>query len=159
MDLQPIENAPFGACVVGLDCASIERVLAEAIRSALHQEQLLVIRDQQHLTPQEEVSFYRAVYPEGTSVWRHQRENPWEKYKVEQGNKAGTYQIPSEPGVLVLGKGEIDHYGLKVTLGRGPCCLREDCGITGAGRRRFAVAYRWNVLRTCAGSLHADALY
>ena len=38
-------------------------------------------------------------------------------FKVEQGNQAGTYQIPSEPGVLVLGKGQIDHYGLNVMLG------------------------------------------
>lgn len=141
MDLQPIEKAPFGVCAIGVDCASIEQGLAETIRSALHQEQLLVIRDQQHLTPQEEVSFYRAVYPEGTSVWRHQRENPWEKYKVEQGNKAGTYQIPSEPGVLVLGKGEIDHYGLKVTLGGDRAAYGKTAGsqVLGGG------ALQWHI--------------
>ncbi|MDP6920098.1 MAG: TauD/TfdA family dioxygenase [Arenicellales bacterium] len=117
MQLQPIDDAPFGVRALGVDCASIDKASIRAVRGALHQEQLVVVRGQQHLTPQEEVRFYRALYPEGTSVWRDQRENPWERYKVEQGNKAGTYQIPSEPGVLVLGKGEIDHYGLKVTLG------------------------------------------
>ncbi|MGB1446984.1 MAG: TauD/TfdA dioxygenase family protein [Arenicellales bacterium] len=153
MDLQPIEKAPFGVCAIGVDCASIEQGLAETIRSALHQEQLLVIRGQQHLTPQEEVSFYRAVYPEGTSVWRHQRENPWEKYKVEQGNKAGTYQIPSEPGVLVLGKGEIDHYGLKVTLGGDRAAYGKTAGsqVLGGG------ALQWHIDGTFYG--HAPGHY
>ena len=117
MQLQPIDDAPFGVLAFGVDCASIDRTSIRAVRSALHQEQLVVIRGQQHLTPEEEVRFYRAVYPEGTTVWRDQRENPWERYKVQQGNQAGTYQIPSEPGVLVIGKGEVDHYGLKVMLG------------------------------------------
>ena len=107
MQFQPIANAPFGVITRDLDCASASADDITRVRAEMHEQQLLVIRHQQHLTPQEEVSFYRTVYPEGASVWRDQRENPWEKYKVEQGNKAGTYQIPSEPSVLVLGKGEI----------------------------------------------------
>ncbi len=117
MQLQPIDDAPFGVLGYGVDCALIDKESIRAVRRALHCEQIVVFPDQGHLTPQQEVSFYRALYPEGTTVWRDQRENPWEKYKVEQGNAAGTYQIPSEPGVLVLGKGEIDYYGLKVILG------------------------------------------
>lgn len=117
MHLQPLKDAPFGAVASGLDCASIDSASIEAIRDALHRDQIVVVPDQGHLTPQQEVIFYRTVYPEGTSVWRDQSANPWERFKVEQGNQAGTYQIPSEPGVLVLGKGQIDHYGLKVMLG------------------------------------------
>ena len=117
MQLLPIDDAPFGVLALGVDCASIDKASIRAVRGALHFDQIVVFPDQGHLTPQQEVAFHRALYPEGTSVWRDQRENPWERYKVDQGNKAGTYQIPSEPGVLVLGKGEIDHYGLKVMLG------------------------------------------
>ena len=103
MHLQPLRDAPFGAVASGLDCASIDVASIEAVRDALHRDQIVVVPDQGHLTPQQEVTFYRQVYPEGTSVWRDQSANPWERFKVEQGNQAGTYQIPSEPGVLVLG--------------------------------------------------------
>jgi hypothetical protein len=41
----------------------------------------------------------------------------WEVFKIDHGNLAGTYQTPGEPSVLVPGKGDIDHYGLTVTLG------------------------------------------
>ena len=99
MHLQPLRDAPFGAVASGLDCASIDAASIEAVRDALHRDQIVVVPDQGHLTPQQEVTFYRTVYPEGTSVWRDQRANPWERFKVKQGNQAGTYQIPSEPGV------------------------------------------------------------
>ena len=141
MQLQPIDDAPFGVLAFGVDCASIDRTSIRAVRSALHQEQLVVIRGQQHLTPEEEVRFYRAVYPEGTTVWRDQRENPWERYKVQQGNQAGTYQIPSEPGVLVIGKGEVDHYGLKVMLGGDRAAYGEASGsqVLGGGTMQWHI--------------------
>lgn len=116
MDIVPLEHAPFGATVTNFDCARPGEHV-DALRSALHRFQLLVFPDQQQLTPPQEVAFYRAIDRHGTSVWRDQQNNPWEVYKVEQGNRAGTYQIPDTPGVLVLGKGDIDHYGLEVTLG------------------------------------------
>jgi alpha-ketoglutarate-dependent taurine dioxygenase len=135
MQLQPIDNAPFGAFAFGVDCASIDSVSITAVRNALHHNQVVVFPDQGHLTPQQEVGFYRAIYPEGTTVWRDQVYNPWERYKVEQGNKAGTYQIPDESGVLVLGKGEISHYGLNVTLGGDRTAYGEEEGsqVLGGG--------------------------
>ena len=117
MKLQPIDNAPFGVIASGFDCASADLESIKEIRSALHRDQIVVLPGQAHLTPQQEVAFYRLIYPGGSTVWRDQTHNRWERYKVEQGNKAGTYQIPKVPGVLVIGKGDIDHYGLKVTLG------------------------------------------
>ena len=153
MQFQPIANAPFGVIAHDLDCASASADDITRVRAELHEQQLVVIRDQQPLTPQEEVRFYRAVYPEGTSVWRDQRENPWERYKVEQGNKAGTYQIPSEPGVLVLGKGEIDHHGLKVTLGGDRTAYGKTAGsqVLGGG------ALQWHIDGTFYG--HAPGHY
>ena len=70
MQFQPIAKAPFGTIAHDLDCASASAEEIARIRIALHKQQLVVIRGQQHLTPQEEVRFYRAVYPEGTAVWR-----------------------------------------------------------------------------------------
>ena len=153
MQFQPIANAPFGVIAHDVVCASASADDIARVKSEVHDHQLVVIRNQKHLTPQEEVSFYRAVYPEGTSVWRHQRENPWEKYKVEQGNKAGTYQIPSEPGVLVLGKGEIDHYGLRVTLGGDRAAYGKTSGsqVLGGG------ALQWHIDGTFYG--HAPGHY
>lgn len=141
MLLEAISNAPFGAIVTGFDCAAPGRTVADELRDALHQHQLLIFPDQAHLTPTQEVAFYRSIDIHGAGVWRDQVNNPWEVYKVEQGNKAGTYQIPGEPGVLVLGKGEIDHYGLRVTLGGDRGAYGEDKGsqVLGGG------ALQWHI--------------
>ena len=137
----PIENAPFGATVTQYDCSIPDKDLAGEIRLALHQHQLLVFPGQQHLTPQQEVAFYRSIDQKGVNVWRDQSNNPWEVFKVAQGNKAGTYQIPQEPGVLVLGKGDIDHFGLKVTLGgeRGAYGKDQGSQVLGGG------ALQWHI--------------
>ncbi len=116
MEILPIENAPFGATVADFDCADPGSRIDE-LRDALHRFEILVFPGQQHLTPPQEVAFYRALDVDGSGIWRDQKNNPWEVYKVEQGNTAGTYQLPDTPEVLVLGKGPIDHYGLKVELG------------------------------------------
>ena len=42
----------------------------------------------EQLTPQQEVAFYRSIDLQGESVWRDQTNNPWEVFKVAQGNKA-----------------------------------------------------------------------
>ncbi len=116
MEIQPLANAPFGATVLDLDCASPgER--ADELREALHRYEILIFPNQQHLTPRQEVAFCRAIDHHGQGIWRDQQHNPWEVFKVEQGNQAGTYQLPATPEVLVLGKGDIDHHGLKVQLG------------------------------------------
>jgi alpha-ketoglutarate-dependent taurine dioxygenase len=117
MQIEPIPNAPFGVRVNGLRCASVSPEEIGQLQTALHEHQLLVIPRQNELTPAEEVMFYRLIYPQAKNVWRDQTENAWERFKVDQGNLAGTYQIPDEPGVLVLGKGQINHHGLQVTLG------------------------------------------
>ena len=147
MIFRPINNAPFGATVVHYDCAFPDKTAADEIRLALHQHQLLVFPEQQHLTPQQEVVFYRSIDLKGVDVWRDQSSNPWEVFKVAQGNKAGTYQIPQEPGVLVLGKGDINHFGLKVTLGGERGAYGEDQGsqVLGGG------ALQWHIDGTFYG--------
>ena len=117
MRIRRLKGNQFGATVENIDCASLSEAAIAQIRAALYQHQLVIIRDQNHLSPSQEVQFHRQINPDADSIWRDQKHNPWERYKVEQGNAAGTYQIPEEPGVLVLGKGDIDHYGLQVTLG------------------------------------------
>jgi len=141
MEIQPLDNAPFGARVIDFDCAAAGTGDADELRRALHRYQLLLFPQQRHLTPRQEVSFYRSIDPAGTGVWRDQKNNPWEVYKVEQGNQAGTYQIPDEPGVLVLGKGEIDHYGLRVMLGGARGAYGEENGsqVLGGG------ALQWHI--------------
>lgn len=153
MLIQPIDNAPFGASVTGFDCAAPHSVDLDAIRAALHRHQLLVFPQQAHLTPQQEVSFCRGLDSDCRGVWRDQLNNPWEVFKVEQGNLAGTYQIPDEPGVLVLGKGTIDHHGLKVTLGgaRGAYGRDEGSQVLGGG------ALQWHIDGTFYG--HAPCNY
>ena len=55
---------------------------------------------------------------ESSTIWRDQATNPWERYKAEAMGPAGTFQLPSCPEVLVLGKGELrDHWGLSCELG------------------------------------------
>jgi alpha-ketoglutarate-dependent taurine dioxygenase len=141
MLIQAINDSPLGATVSGFDCAQPDAAAADELRHALHQHQLLVFPAQQHLTPRQEIAFYRSIDINGVSVWRDQRNNPWEVFKVEQGNRAGTYQIPEEPGVLVLGKGEINHYGLEVTLGGDRGAYGEDRGsqVLGGG------ALQWHI--------------
>jgi alpha-ketoglutarate-dependent taurine dioxygenase len=103
MLIQAIKNSSFGVNIPDIDCAAATGTgEIDEIRQALHQHQLLVFPNQQHLTPQQEVAFYRALDREGQTVWRDQINNPWEVFKVAQGNKAGTYQIPEEPGDLAI---------------------------------------------------------
>ncbi len=141
MLIRAIDNAPFGACVSDFDCAAPRSGDLDDLRAALHVHQLLVFPQQAHLTPQQEVTFYRGIDLDGSGVWRDQLNNPWEVFKAEQGNLAGTYQIPDEPGVLVLGKGDIDHYGLTVTLGgaRGAYGKDEGSQVLGGG------ALQWHI--------------
>ncbi len=141
MLIQSINASPFGATITGFDCAIPDQDAADEIRLALHHHQLLLIANQHHLTPQQEVAFYRSIDINGLTIWRDQTHNPWEVFKVAQGNKAGTYQIPEEPGVLVLGKGEIDHYGLQVTLGGDRGAYGKDQGsqVLGGG------ALQWHI--------------
>lgn len=114
---------------------------ADQVRAALVHHQLLVFEGQQHLDPADEVRFYLKVDIDADSVWRDQVNNPWEVFKIQQGNVAGTYQLPGEPGVLVLGKGEIDHFGLKVTLGGDRAAYGGDSGsqVLGGG------ALQWHI--------------
>ncbi len=143
MDLESIADMPFGAIVRGVDCAALaaDADAVGEIRQALHENELLVFPGQQQLLPRDEVAFCRAIDIDGSSVWRDQVDNPWEVYKVDQGNAAGTYQLPGEPGVLVLGQGEIDHHGLQVTLGGDRHAYGEDRGsqVLGGG------ALQWHI--------------
>ena len=139
--LAPLDHHPFGAQVKGFDCAEVTPGQADIIRQALHENQLLVFRDQAHLVPQDEVRFYKKIDTGATTVWRDQTRNPWEVYKVEQGNHAGTYQIPDEPGVLVLGKGDIDHFGLRVKLGGSRAAYGDENGsqVLGGGSLQWHI--------------------
>ncbi|MDH3387953.1 MAG: TauD/TfdA family dioxygenase [Gammaproteobacteria bacterium] len=153
MRIQPINDAAFGASVSDFDCAAPESAAIDELRTSLHRHQVLVFPDQEHLTPQQEVGFYRSIDTKSNSVWRDQVNNPWEVYKVAQGNRAGTYQIPAEPGVLVLGKGEIDHHGLRVTLGGERDAYGKDQGsqVLGGG------ALQWHIDGTFYG--HSPCRY
>ena len=152
MKITALKDSILGAEVNHFDCADFGAADIIRLREALHRHQLLVFRAQQ-LEPSEEVAFYRALDPDGTGVWRDQVNNPWEVYKVQQGNTAGTWQIPSEPAVLVLGKGRIDHYGLEVTLGGERGAYGRDRGsqVLGGG------ALQWHIDGTFYG--HAPCNY
>ena len=92
MLIQSLNEPPFGATITDFDCAiPINNDAADEIRLALHHHQLLVIPNQQHLTPQQEVAFYRSIDINGLTIWRDQTNNPWEVFKVAQGNKAGLF--------------------------------------------------------------------
>ncbi len=140
-EITPLGDAPFGAEVTAFDCATFDKAAIEDIREALHRHQLLVFRNQQGLTPHREVALCRAIDHRGAGIWRDQTRNPWEVYKVAQGNQAGTYQLPAEPAVLVIGNGDIDHYGLRVTLGgdRGAYGKDEGSQVLGGG------ALQWHI--------------
>ena len=51
----------FGARITGVDLANLRPGELQELRAAYRQHKLLHIPNQQHLTPQHEVSFYRAV--------------------------------------------------------------------------------------------------
>ena len=141
MKIENLSSSKFGALIEDFDCASFSQNDINQLRNALHHHQLLVFPQQSHLSPGHEVSFYKALYPVAKSIWRDQINNPWEVYKVEQGNQAGTYQIPHEPGVLVIGKGDINHHGLDVTLGGNRNAYGQDKGsqVLGGG------ALQWHI--------------
>jgi len=127
--------------VKNFDCADISDSVATLFRQYLYRDQLLVFQGQHHISPDQEVAFYKALNPDNGSIWRDQVNNPWERFKIEQGNAAGTFQIPSQPGVLVIGKGDIDHHGLKVTLGGDRGAYGDDSGsqVLGGG------ALQWHI--------------
>lgn len=117
VDPRLINLSPFGLRVEGLDCANADLQTLTHLGQLLAEHEVLVIPDQGHLTPADEVFFNRALAPCADTVWRDQRHNPWEVFKVQQGNTAGTWQIPDNPGVLVIGKGRYVANGLDVELG------------------------------------------
>jgi len=139
--IKPLRQKPFGAIVSNFDCAEICDRTAAQLRGLLYKHEVLVFEAQNHITPDQEVKFYKSVNPDNGSIWRDQINNPWERFKIEQGNVAGTFQIPSQPGVLVLGKGDIDHHGLKVTLGGDRSAYGDDAGsqVLGGG------ALQWHI--------------
>jgi alpha-ketoglutarate-dependent taurine dioxygenase len=141
IDITPLSEKPFGAVVKNFDCADISDSVATLFRQYLYRDQLLVFQGQHHISPDQEVAFYKALNPDNGSIWRDQVNNPWERFKIEQGNAAGTFQIPSQPGVLVIGKGDIDHHGLKVTLGGDRGAYGDDSGsqVLGGG------ALQWHI--------------
>ena len=141
MKFKRLPNSPFGARVEDVDCAQVSKDDAQAIKNALHKFEVLIFPGQHHLDPHQEVAFYRSIDTEAKSVWRDQVNNAWEVYKVKMGNQAGTYQIPDESGVLVLGQGRIDHYGLDVVLGGERDAYGEDEGsqVLGGG------ALQWHI--------------
>jgi len=136
-----INEAPFGLTILNVDCANWDDTVAREVESLVREHEVLVFPNQGHLTPSQEVAFYRAVNLDCDSIWRDQINNPWEKHKIAQGNKAGTYQIPDEPGVLVLGKGKIKHYGLNVTLGGERSAYGKDAGsqVLGGGSLQWHI--------------------
>eukprot|EP01045_Picozoa_sp_COSAG04_P038248 COSAG04_NODE_10156_length_800_cov_1.203994_1_plen_167_part_10 len=55
------DGGSFGARITGVDLADLRPGELQELRAAYRQHKLLHIPNQQHLTPQREVSFYRAV--------------------------------------------------------------------------------------------------
>ena len=70
IDFAPLDRRPFGAEVKNFDCTKVTREQADVIRRTLHENQLLVFRNQGHLVPQDEVGFYKKIDTEATAVWR-----------------------------------------------------------------------------------------
>ena len=128
----------FAAEVTGVDLSAVRAGtdLWATIKGYFALYPVLVFRDQNTLSPEHQARFTRLFDPASTTVWRDQRTNPWELFKAEHMGGAGTFQLPSNPDVLVLGKGELeDHHGLSATLGGARKAYGKDSGsqVLGGG--------------------------
>ena len=141
METNKFKDKPFGLEVRDIDCRALSKEQTNLLKTMLYVHQLLLIPDQGHLSPEDEVTFYRQLVGSGDTIWRDQTNNPWEVYKVEKGNQAGTFQIPAVPEVLVIGKGKVEHHELKVELGGSRSAYGADKGsqVLGGG------ALQWHI--------------
>jgi alpha-ketoglutarate-dependent taurine dioxygenase len=135
MKQSQLTNSAFGLKIENVDCAKLTDNELTDLGRLLHKHQLLVFPDQQSLSPKDEVRVNRGLAPSADTVWRDQQTNPWEVFKVAAGNTAGTWQIPDEPGVLVIGKGRYIANGLDVMLGgaRGAYGKQSGSQVLGGG--------------------------
>ena len=148
--IRPLSRAPgqeaFGAEVLnlaldgGMPSAEVLARLVEALST----HGLLVLRAAalEHVPPQSFAAFVHHFNPGTTTVWRDQRTNPWERYKAEAMGPAGTFQVPSCPETLVIGKGElVDHWGLTCTLGGKRAAYGKKSGsqVIGGGKLQWHI--------------------
>jgi alpha-ketoglutarate-dependent taurine dioxygenase len=117
--IEPLEGLPFGATVTGVNLENVSANTWKQIHEAFAKYSLLVFKGQSpQLSPEAQIRFGKSFDPGSTTVWRDQRTNPWELHKAKNLGGAGTFQLPRNPEVLVLGKGRIEnHHGLTADLG------------------------------------------
>lgn len=150
LTIRPLPHSPgeeaFGAEVIGLDLTSGQPspdVLAE-LESALSRHGLLLFRRAtlDHVPPRHFADFVGHFNPGTSTIWRDQRSNPWERYKAEAMGPAGTFQLPSCPETLVIGKGElVDHWGLTCSLGGKRAAYGKESGsqVIGGGKLQWHI--------------------
>jgi alpha-ketoglutarate-dependent taurine dioxygenase len=119
LNITPLSNKPFGAIVTGVNLEHVDAATWKLIHKAFAKYSLLVFKGQaSSLSPEAQIAFAQAFDPQATTVWRDQRTNPWELHKAKNLGGAGTFQLPRNPEILVIGKGRIkNHHGLTADLG------------------------------------------
>ena len=92
------DGGTFGARVDGVDLANLKPGELETLRSAYLEHVLLYIPEQQHITPADEVAFYRAVVP---------------RIDNDTAQSASRIGIPQAPELACIGYAELDdHWGI-----------------------------------------------
>ena len=102
LDLRPIAEGPahFGREVCGVDLA--DDYPGEAIVSSLYEHVLLLIRNQAHLTPEDEMRFAK--------LFSHQPDDSNQSYTGGAGTQ---HRLPQFPSVALVGTYNVtDYFGL-----------------------------------------------
>jgi xanthine dioxygenase len=108
----------FGALVEGADLNDLDDETFSQIRKAVYENGLVLIKNQQALTPQNHFNFVHRFDPTAEALHGHgsmktvQQEHKGSRSLLAKGS---TYSIPEAPGVRLVAAGYQgeDHYGLK----------------------------------------------
>ena len=106
VDLRPIAHGPshFGREVVGIDLAS-QTLPEDQLVSALYEHGLLLFRNQEHLTPDDEMRF--------AELFTHQPDDTNQSYTGGAGTQ---HRLPEYPSIALVGSYEVrDFYGLSAS--------------------------------------------
>ncbi|EME77685.1 uncharacterized protein MYCFIDRAFT_191119 [Pseudocercospora fijiensis CIRAD86] len=124
LEIKPIDpgqdsNVKFGAFISGVDLNNLDDATFQAIRQALYENSLVIIKNQQKLTPTNHFNFVRRFDPEAAAVHGHGSVDRMKEARKDGGKSllalGSVHGIPEAPGVRMIGAGYQgdDHYGLK----------------------------------------------
>ncbi|KAK7218307.1 hypothetical protein V2G26_006310 [Clonostachys chloroleuca] len=133
----------FGATVTGVDIENLTDADFDVLRDALFRHQVLVIRDQSHVSPKAQYGLTQRFDPEATANYGHGKTLDAKRSILHPDLKT----VPHQPQVQVIGNGFVPSYeGLENIQLRHPHHRTfHDTTIPDAEDLDFTRFYRWHI--------------